>query len=97
VGTSYWDVIIAPTEKNKAFQRPVDFDGLKHMLLGMEAQLVFIASDGSIAAEFARQHRFPVYTSLEDYAQTLYEEFQDQGTLGIANEEDEKTEFPLNT
>jgi hypothetical protein len=87
-------IAIVLPEKNKAFQRPVDFDGLKNMLRGMEAQLVFIASDGSSAAEFARQRRFPVYTSLEEYAQTLYEEFQDQGTPGTANEEDEKTEFP---
>ncbi len=87
-------IAIVLPEKNKAFQRPVDFDGLKNMLRGMEAQLVFIASDGSSAAEFARQRRFPVYTSLEEYAQTLYEEFQDQGTPGVANEEDEKTEFP---
>ncbi len=87
-------IAIVLPEKNKAFQRPVDFDGLKNMLREMEAQLVFIASGGSSAAEFARQRRFPVYTSLEEYAQMLYEEFQDQGTLGIANEEDEKTEFP---
>lgn len=87
-------IAIVLPEKNKAFQRPVDFDGLKNMRRGMETQLVFIASDGSSAAEIARQRRFPVYTSLEEYAQTLYEEFQDQDTLGIANEEDEKTEFP---
>ncbi|HEX9132926.1 MAG TPA: hypothetical protein VF844_11600, partial [Ktedonobacteraceae bacterium] len=87
-------IAIVLPEKNKAFQRPVDFDGLKNMLHEMEAQLVFIASGGSSAAEFARQRRFPVYTSLEEYAQTLYEEFQDQDTAGSANEEDEKTEFP---
>lgn len=87
-------IAVVLPEKNKAFQRPVDFDGLKNMLRDMEAQLVFIASSGSSAAEFARQRRFPVYTSLEEYAQTLYEEFQDQGIPGVANEEDEKTEFP---
>lgn len=88
-------IVIVLPEKNNAFQRSVDFDGLKNMRRGMEAQLVFIASDGSSAAEFAHQRRLPVYTSLEEYAQTLYEELQDQGTPGIANEEDEETEFPL--
>ena len=69
--------------RNSAFQRAVDFDGLKTMRRGLQAQLVFVAPAGSGPAEFARQRRFPVYPSLEEYAQTLQEDFQDQDTSDI--------------
>ncbi len=88
-------IAIVLPDKNRAFQRPVDFDGLKNMRLGLMAQLVFISSNDSSATEFARQRRFPVYSSLEEYTETLHEEFQDQGTPGLASVEDEKTEPPL--
>src|SRR6266852_5958140 len=51
--------IVLPAQ-NKAFQRPVDFDGLKNMRRGLRAQIVFVASDGFGPAELARQRRFPV-------------------------------------
>ena len=88
-------IAIVLPDKNRAFQRPVDFDGLKNMRLGLVAQLVFISSNDSSATEFARQRRFPIYSSLEEYTETLHEEFQDQGTPGLASVEDEKTEPPL--
>src|SRR5260221_2419407 len=69
--------------RNSAFQRTVDFDGLKTMRRGLQAQLVFVAPAGSAPAELARQRRFPVYPSLEEYAQTLQEDFQDQDTPDI--------------
>ncbi len=69
--------------RNSAFQRAVDFDGLKTMRRGLQAQLVFVAPAGSGPAEFARQRRFPVYPSLEEYAQTLQDELQDQDTPDI--------------
>src|SRR6266851_7920721 len=69
--------------RNSAFQRTVDFDGLKTMRRGLQAQLVFVAPAGSAPAEFARQRRFPVYPSLAEYAQTLQEDFQDQDTSDI--------------
>jgi len=72
-------VVVLPA-RNSAFQRTVDFDGLKTMRRGLQAQLVFVAPAGSGPAEFARQRRFPVYPSLEEYAQTLQEDFQDQDT-----------------
>src|SRR5438876_10120852 len=57
--------------QNKAFQRPVDFDGLKNMRNKLKATLVIIAPHGSSPAEFARQRRFTFFTSLENYGQSL--------------------------
>src|SRR5258708_28692615 len=66
-------VVIVLPEENKAFQRPTDFEGPKSMRRDLKAQLVFIASSGPGPAEFARQRRFPVYSSLESYARSLQE------------------------
>jgi len=64
-------VIVVLPEENRAFQRPVDFDGLKNMRRGLQAQIIFVAPRGPGPAEFARQRRFPVYSSLENYAEAL--------------------------
>ena len=64
-------VVVVLPEQNKAFQRPVDFDGLKNMRRGLKAQIAFVASSGPGPAEFARQRRFSVYSSLESCAQSL--------------------------
>src|SRR5712692_2576594 len=64
-------VAVVLPEDNKAFQRPVDFDGLKNMRRGLKAQIVFVAPSGPGPAEFARQRRFPVYSSLESYGRAL--------------------------
>lgn len=66
-------VAIVLPDQNKAFQRPVDFDGLKNMRRGLRAQIVFVASDGSGPAELARQRRFPVFSSLDNYAKDVRE------------------------
>lgn len=63
-------VVVLPAQ-NKAFQRPIDFDGLKNMRRTMKAQLILIAPQGSSPAEFARQRRFTTFLSLDDYAQSL--------------------------
>jgi len=60
--------------ENKAFQSAVDFDGLKSMQRNLQAQIVFITPSGYGPAEFARQRRFPVYSSLEEYAQVIQDE-----------------------
>ena len=65
--------IVLPNQ-NKAFQRSVDFDGLKNMRKKLQAQLVVIAPQGSGPADFARQRQFTYYSSLENYAQSLREE-----------------------
>ena len=56
---------------NKAFQRPIDFDGLKNMRRKLQAQLIIVAPGGSAPAEFARQRRFPVYSSKDNFARSL--------------------------
>src|SRR2546421_6662825 len=65
--------IVLPNQ-NKAFQRPVDFDGLKNMRRKLQANLIIVASQGSGPAEFARQRRFTYFTSLENYGQSLRDE-----------------------
>ncbi len=65
--------IVLPGE-NKAFQSAVDFDGLKGMQRNLKAQIVLITPSGYGPAEFARQRRFPVYSSLEEYAQVIQDE-----------------------
>jgi hypothetical protein len=86
-------VAVVLPRQNRSFQRSVDFDGLKNMRRGLQVQLVFVAPGGSNSAEYARQRRFPVYSSLEEYAQTLHEEYQDQDATGIAD--DNEIEFPV--
>jgi hypothetical protein len=67
-------VAIVLPEHNKAFQRPVDFDGLKNMRHGLKTQIVFVAPGRPGPAEFARQRRFPVYSSLESFSLSLKSE-----------------------
>jgi len=73
-------VAVVLPEDNKAFQRPVDFDGLKNMRRGLKTQIAFVAPIGPGPAEFARQRRFPVYSSLESFSQSLKAEALVNGT-----------------
>ena len=66
--------IVLPPGQNKAFQRPVDFDDLKNVRRKLQTEIVFIAPSGPGPAEFARQRRFHVYSSLESYAKALRED-----------------------
>jgi hypothetical protein len=66
-------------DRNNAFGRPVDFDGLKDMRRDLQAQLVVIAPHGSSPSELARHRRFSVYSSLETFAQSLHDEEQAPG------------------
>ncbi len=68
--------VVLPPNQNKAFQRPGDFDDLKTMRRKLQTQVVFIAPSGPGPAEFARQRRFLVYSSLENYANALRDEVQ---------------------
>ena len=65
--------LVLPNQ-NKAFQRPVDFDDLKGLRRKLQAQLVLIAPVNSIPAELARQRRFTVYSSLENFASAVRSE-----------------------
>src|SRR5258708_28133515 len=73
-------VAVVLPENSKAFQRPVDFDGLKNMRRGLKTQIAFIAPSGPGPAEFARQRRFPVYSSLESFSLSLKGEASVIGT-----------------
>ena len=75
-------VVVVLPEQNKAFLRPVDFDGLKNMRRGLKAQIAFVAPSGPGPAEFARQRRFPVYSSLESLSQSLKAATTVGGTSG---------------
>src|SRR6266536_792440 len=74
--------IVLPNQ-NKAFQRPVDFDGLKNMRRKLQANLVIVAPQGSSPAEFARQRRFIFFTSLENYGQSILYQHEASSTITI--------------
>lgn len=84
--------IVLPPGQNKAFQRPVDFDDLKNVRRKLQTEIVFIAPSGPGPAEFARQRRFHVYSSLESYAKALRE---DQSLGGNSNVEKKSGLFGL--
>jgi VCBS repeat-containing protein len=64
-------VVVVLPAVNKAFQRSQDFEDLKNIRRRLQTQIVLIAPAGPGPAEFARQRRFPVYSSLESYANAL--------------------------
>src|SRR5438046_9354038 len=57
-------VIVVLPDQNKAFLRPVDFDGLKNMRRGLKAEIVFIASSRPVHVELSSHRRFHVFYSL---------------------------------
>jgi hypothetical protein len=71
LGRTQIAIVLPQNQPNKAFQRPQDFDDLKTVRRKLRAQLIFIAPPGSGPAEFARQRRFSVYSSLESYTDAL--------------------------
>jgi hypothetical protein len=79
-------VAVVLPEQNKAFQRPQDFDDLKSLRRKLQTQIIFIAAPGPGPAEFARQRRFPVYSSLESYARALRD---DEGAGGVGGKGDD--------
>lgn len=64
-------IAIELPDQNRAFQRPVDFDGLKNMRRKLQAELVIIAPSGPGPAEFARQRHFSVFSSVDSFARSL--------------------------
>ncbi|GAC1350324.1 MAG: hypothetical protein NVSMB27_31730 [Ktedonobacteraceae bacterium] len=89
--------LVLPNQ-NKAFQRPVDFDGLKNMRRKLQAQLIIVAPQGSGPADFARQRRFPFFSSIVNYKESLQEETEASrasrrgGWLGLGNQKQSATD-----
>src|SRR5579864_4654208 len=69
-------IAIVLPDQNRAFQRPVDFDGLKNMRRKLQADLVIIAPSGPGPAEFARQRHFTVFSSVDSYGRSLRDQSQ---------------------
>ncbi|HEY4383789.1 MAG TPA: hypothetical protein VGN34_04825, partial [Ktedonobacteraceae bacterium] len=78
-------VAVVLPNPNKAFQRPVDFEDLKAVRRKLQVNVIFIAEPGPGPAEFARQRRFPVYSSTESYAEALREQDSSLLPAGGAN------------
>ena len=76
-------VAVVLPENSRAFQRPVDFDGLKNMRRGLKAEIIFVTSGVSGPAEFARQRRFTVYTSWDSYKSAVRAESPDIAKKGL--------------
>src|SRR5260370_18569910 len=64
-------IVLPENQQNKAFQRPQDFDDLKTVRRKQHAELIFVIPVDLGLAEFARQRRFSVYSSLESYTDAL--------------------------
>lgn len=66
-------IVVVLPNPNNAFQRQQDFDDLKSVQRKqkLQGEIIFIAPDGPGPGEFARQRRFPVYGSPEEYTQAL--------------------------
>ncbi len=61
-------VAVVLAENSRAFQRAVDFDGLKNLRRGLKTEIIFVIPGAPGPADLARQRRFTVYTSLDNYA-----------------------------
>jgi hypothetical protein len=61
-------VLVLP-EPNEAFRRPLDFKEFESTLHNLQTQLVFVLPPESSLARVVRQHQYPVFVSLDNYAQ----------------------------
>src|ERR1700674_4666632 len=86
-------VAVVLPENGRAFQRPVDFDGLKHMRRGLKTEIVFVIPQGSESVKHAQQRGFPVYLSLDSYAKSL-QEAANVGSLSENASENPSTDVP---
>ncbi len=74
-------VLILP-QKNKAFQRPEDFDALKMLRRNkLQAELIFVTPSGPGPATFARQRSFRVFSTEESFVRSIT-----TGNTGQANQ-----------
>lgn len=61
-------VLVLP-EPGEAFRRPLDFKEFEGTLHDLQTQLVFVLPPESSLARVVRQHQYPVFVSLDNYAQ----------------------------
>src|SRR5262249_15751544 len=64
-------IVLVLPQKNKAFQQPADFDDLKMLRRKLQAELIFVTPAGPGPAEFARQRRFAVFSTVESFARSF--------------------------
>jgi hypothetical protein len=64
-------IVLVLPQKNKAFQRPEDFADLKMLRRKLQAELIFVTPAGPGPAEFARQRRFAVFSTVESFVRTF--------------------------
>jgi hypothetical protein len=87
-------IAIVLPERGKAFRQPAEFDSLKDMRRDLKAQLIFIKPAGPGPAQFARQRRFLVYSSLENFRMALHDESWLNPRAKAAPAGDEKKPIP---
>ncbi len=61
-------VLVLP-ETSEAFRRPLDFKEFESTLHDLQTQLVFVLPPESNLVRVVRQHQYPVFVSLDNYAQ----------------------------
>lgn len=74
-------VAVVLSENSRAFQRAVDFDGLKNLRRGLKTEIIFVIPGAPGPADLARQRRFTVYTSLDNYTSALRAQQPDNGNV----------------
>src|SRR5579859_6347670 len=74
-------VAVILSENSRAFQRAVDFDGLKNLRRGLKTEIIFVIPGAPGPADLARQRRFTVYTSLDNYISAVRAEPPDNGNV----------------
>jgi hypothetical protein len=60
-------IVLVLPQKNKAYQRPEEFDDLKMLCEKLQAELIFVTPSGPGPADFARRRRFAVYSTIESF------------------------------
>lgn len=64
-------ILIVLPEQSHAFRRLDEFEEVLETLKTRHTQLVFVLSSESRFIKAAREHQFPVFTSLEEYARSV--------------------------
>jgi hypothetical protein len=72
-------IVLDLPQKNAAFQRSEDFDDLKTLHRNkLQAELIFVTPPGPGPANFARKHRFTVFSNMDSFVRFITAESTNQ-------------------
>lgn len=67
------DILVVLPEQSHAFRRLAEFETFVETVKTRSTHLVFVLSPGSRFMRIARDHQFPVFTSLEEYSRSVHD------------------------